>query len=196
MSEHVPTLEAAREPAVRGGPTARARFWSARRVPAAVAAAALLAGSGLLLYDVIAVRSGRPGMRWRRELAEALAERPLGQVWVQVGAGLVVALGLWLVVLAVTPGLRALLPMRGEGQVRAGLHRGAAAMVLRERAMEVPGVQAARVRVGRGRVTVRAVAHFRELDDVREDVGEAMRVGVSDLGLAREPSIAVKVERG
>nr|WP_229897889.1 DUF6286 domain-containing protein [Streptomyces finlayi] len=189
-------MEAEREPAVRRAPADRARFWSARRVPAALAATVLLAGAGLLLYDVIAVRSGRPGMRWRRELAAALAERPLGEVWVQVGAGLAVALGLWLVVLAVTPGLRALLPMRGDGQVRAGLHRGAAALVLRERAMEVPGVQAARVRVGRGRVTVRAVSHFRELEDVREDLGEAMRAGVTDLGLVREPSVAVKVERG
>jgi hypothetical protein len=138
-------------------------------------------------------------MRWRRELAAALAERPLGQVWVQVGAGLAVALGLWLVVLAVTPGLRSLLPMRrngpGDGEVRAGLHRGAAALVLRERAMGVPGVQAARVRVGRGRVTVRAVSHFRELADVREDLGEAMRRGVDELGLAREPAVAVRVER-
>ncbi|MCX5202047.1 DUF6286 domain-containing protein [Streptomyces sp. NBC_00237] len=195
----MPTLEAERASPVRGGPTARTRFWSARRIPAGLAAAALLGGSGLLLYDVLAVRSGRPGMRWRRELAAALAERPLGQVWVQVGAGLAVALGLWLVVLAVTPGLRSLLPMRwnesGDGEVRAGLHRGAASLVLRERAMEVPGVQAARVRVGRGRVTVRAVSHFRELADVREDVGEAMRRGVDELGLAHEPAVAVRVER-
>ncbi|GAA3490213.1 DUF6286 domain-containing protein [Streptomyces cremeus] len=198
MSEYVPTLEAEREPAVRDGPGTRARFWSARRVPAALTAAVLLAGSGLLLYDVVAVRLGHPGMGWRRELAQALAQRPLEQVWLQVGAGLAVALGLWLVVLAVTPGLRALLPMRaGEaGAVRAGLHRGAAALVLRERAMAVPGVRAARVRVRRARVKVRVVSHFRELDDVRADVGEAMRTGVRDLGLVREPSVAVRAERG
>ncbi len=198
MSEYVPTLEAGREPAARGGPATRGRFWSARRVPAALTAAVLLAGSGLLLYDVVAVRLGHPGTGWRRELAQALAQRPLEQVWTQIGAGLAVALGLWLVVLAVTPGLRALLPMRadGEGTVRAGLHRGAAALVLRERAMAVPGVRAARVRVRRARVKVRVVSHFRELDDVRKDVGEAVRAGVRDLGLAREPSVAVRAERG
>jgi hypothetical protein len=137
-------------------------------------------------------------MRWRRELAQGLAGRPLDQMWVQVGAGLAVALGLWLVVLAVTPGLRSLLPMRAdaaEPDVRAGLQRGAAALLLRDRAMAVPGVQGARVRVGRGRVTVRAVSHFRELADVREDLGEAMRAGIAELGLAREPGLAVRVER-
>ncbi|MGW7416313.1 DUF6286 domain-containing protein [Streptomyces sp. NPDC054863] len=207
MSEQVPTLEAGRSPAGRRGPAPRRRFWSARRIPAGVAATVLLGAAGLLLYDVLAVRSGRPGMRWRRELATALAERPLDQVWIQVGAGLVVALGLWLVVLAVTPGLRSLLPMRdptqdstpqegaGDGEVRAGLERSAAALVLRDRAMEVPGVQGARVRVGRGRVTVRAVSHFRELADVREDLGEAMRLGIDELGLTREPGLTVRVER-
>lgn len=199
MSEHVPTLGPERDRGADGRavPSGR-RFWSARRIPAALAAAVLLGGCGLLLYDVVAVRSGRPGMRWRRELAQGLAGRPLDQAWVQVGAGLAVALGLWLVVLAVTPGLRSLLPMRAdaaEPDVRAGLQRGAAALLLRDRAMEVPGVQGARVRVGRGRVTVRAVSHFRELADVREDLGEAMRAGVAELGLAREPGIAVRVER-
>ncbi|MEU8888423.1 DUF6286 domain-containing protein [Streptomyces sp. NPDC048442] len=195
----MPTLEAERSPAARSGSARRKRFWSARRIPAGVVAAVLLGAAGLLLYDVLAVRSGRPGMRWRRELAKALAERPLDQVWIQVGAGLAVALGLWLVVLAVTPGLRQLLPMReegtGGGEVRAGLERSAAALALRDRAMEVPGVQGARVRVGRGRVTVRAVSHFRELADVREDLGEAMRRGIDELGLAREPGLAVRVER-
>ncbi|MFI5807367.1 DUF6286 domain-containing protein [Streptomyces sp. NPDC051561] len=200
MSEQVPTLGAERESGSgeRSAAPDRRRFWSARRIPAGLVAAVLLGGAGLLLYDVVAVRSGQPAGRWRRELAQALAERPLDQVWVKVGAGLAVALGLWLVVLAVTPGLRSLLPMRvddAEPDVRAGLERGAAAQVLRDRAMAVPGVQGARVRVGRGRVTVRAVSHFRELADVREELGEAMRAGIEDLGLAREPGLAVRVER-
>ncbi|MFF0746077.1 DUF6286 domain-containing protein [Streptomyces sp. NPDC004111] len=198
MSEHVPTLGTEKKPGSERRPGGR-RFWSARRVPALLAAAVLLGGCGLLLYDVVSVRSGQPGMRWRRELAHSLSQRPLDQMWVQVGAGLAVALGLWLVVLAVTPGLRSLLPMRADSadaEVRAGLQRGAAALLLRDRAMAVPGVQGARVRVGRGRVTVRAVSHFREIADVREDLGEAMRAGIAELGLAREPGLAVRVERG
>ncbi|GHH55212.1 DUF6286 domain-containing protein [Streptomyces candidus] len=199
MSEHVPTLQA--EPETSSGRRDAAsgkRFWSARKVPAALVSALLLGMAGLLLYDVIAVRAGQPGMGWRRDIASQLAERPLDQVWVQVGAGLAIALGLWLVVLAVTPGLRSLLPMRADAtdpDVRAGLDRGAAALVLRDRAMAVPGVEAARVRVGRTKVTVRAVSHFRELADVREELEDAMRAGAADLGLAREPALAVRVER-
>lgn len=52
------------------------RFWSARRVPAGIVAALILAVAGIFLYDVAAVRAGRPAMSWRRELARQLAERP------------------------------------------------------------------------------------------------------------------------
>jgi hypothetical protein len=86
------------------------RFWSARRVPAVIVALLSPAAVGLLLYDVVSVRAGRPGMDWRRRLADELATRPLDDVWIIVGAAVAMALGLCLVLLAVTPGLRRLLP--------------------------------------------------------------------------------------
>ncbi|MEU9984015.1 DUF6286 domain-containing protein [Streptomyces sp. NPDC050856] len=172
------------------------RFWSVRRAPAVLLALAVLGGTGLLLYDIAAVRAGRPGMRWRRVLAEGLAGRPLDDLWVRVGAGAAMALGLWLLVLALTPGLRAVLPMRrGPAQVRAGLDREAVVLVLRDRAMEVGGVQSVRVRAGRGKAMVRAVAHFRELDDVRADLTAALDGAVRELGLARPPALSVYVTR-
>lgn len=172
------------------------RFWSARRVPAGILALLLLVGAGLFLYDVAAVRADRPAMAWRRSLARELAERPLDDTWVLTGAGLTVALGLWLLVLAATPGLRDILPMRRvHPGVRAGLHRAAAALALRDRAMEVSGVQSVRVRVGRTRVDVRAVAHFRELDEVRADLDAALADGIRALGLARPPALSVHVRR-
>ncbi|MEE1809118.1 DUF6286 domain-containing protein [Streptomyces sp. BE133] len=172
------------------------RFWSARRVPAAILALVILGGTGLLLYDVAAVRAGHPAMRWRRTLADELAGRPLDDVWVLAGAAAAVAIGLWLLVLAVTPGLRALLPMRRDRPgVRAGLDRAAAALVLRDRAIEVSGVRSVRVRMGRGKVGVRAVSHFRELDDVRADLDTVLGTGIKDLGLARPPSLSVHVRR-
>jgi hypothetical protein len=86
-------------------------------------------------------------------------------------------------VLAATPGLRDVLPMRrAHADVRAGLHRGAAAMVLRDRAMEVSGVRSVRVRVGRTKVDVRAVSHFRELDDVRADLDATLADGIRGSG--------------
>ncbi|MFI9580524.1 DUF6286 domain-containing protein [Streptomyces sp. NPDC052236] len=182
-----------------GRPTRR--FWSARRIPAALVALLSAAAIGLLLYDVISVRAGRPAMLWRRRLAEELATRPLDDIWMIVGAALAMALGVWLFLLAVTPGLRGLLPMRqptgvsGTGEVRAGLDRRAAALVLRDRAMRVSGVQSARVDVGRRKVKARARAHFRDLDEVRADLNAALGEVVTFLGLARQPTLTVHVQR-
>ncbi len=185
----------------RPGPAIRDhRFWSARRLPAALVAAAVVAGAGLLLYDVAAVRAGHPAMSWRRRLAHALATVPLHNGWIVAGAVLSVLAGLWLILLALTPGLRRVLPMRREagdatGHVHAALERRAAALILRDRALEVSGVRSVRVDVGRHVVRARAVSHFRDLDEVRTDVNSALADGVRALGLAREPSLSVHVRR-
>ncbi|MFI8366567.1 DUF6286 domain-containing protein [Streptomyces sp. NPDC085466] len=172
------------------------RFWSVRRIPAALLAAVVLGGAGLLLYDVAAVRADHSAMSWRRELADALATRPLDSATILAAAGAAVLLGVWLLVLASTPGLRAVLPMRrAHPDVRAGLDREAAALALRDRAMEVSGVQSVKVTVGRAKVAVRAVSHFRPLDDVREDVESVLADGVEELGLARPPALTVRVAR-
>lgn len=183
------------EPAPQPAPRAR-RFWAVRRIPAALIALILLGATGLLLYDVAAVRAGRTAMAWRRELADDLATRPLDDVLVLIGAGLAVLIGLWLLILAATPGLRAVLPMRHDhADMRAGLDRDAAALALRDRAMEVSGVQSARVRMKRRKVAVRAVSHFRELDEVRADVESVLGTGIDELGLARPPALTVRVGR-
>ncbi|MFI8916355.1 DUF6286 domain-containing protein [Streptomyces sp. NPDC053513] len=180
-----------------GAPVPRARrFWSARRIPAALLAAVVLAAAGLLLYDVAAVRADRSAMSWRRRLAHALATRPLDDVVIVAGASVAVLLGVWLLVLALTPGLRNVLPMRREHtDVRAGLDREAAALTLRDRVMEVSGVQSVKVRVGRAKVGVRAVSHFRALDEVRADVETVLATGIDELGLARPLAPTVRVAR-
>lgn len=189
-TEPAPVLEE------QGTPGRAHRFWSGRRVPAAVLAVLLLAGVGLLLYDIVSVRAGRPGMRWRRALADDLATRPLDDVAVIAGAGAAVALGVWLLVLAGTPGLRSVLPMRRDAEpLRAGLRRDAVEIVLRDRATAVAGVQSARVRAGRRKASVRAVSHFRELGDVRTDLEAALRAAIDELGLARPPQLSVRVVR-
>ncbi|MGW6796480.1 DUF6286 domain-containing protein [Streptomyces chartreusis] len=180
---------------IEGGGHER-RFWSARRIPAAITALVLLFLAGVFLYDIASVRAERPPMRWRRELAHQLAERPLDDVWVLVGAGVAAALGLWLLVLAATPGLRRVLPMRRtHTDVRAGLHRDLAALVLRDRAMEISGVQSVRVRMRRSKADVRAVSHFRDLDDVRADLDATLADAIRGLGLSRPPSLSVHVRR-
>lgn len=172
------------------------RFWSVRRIPSAVLAAVVVAGAGLLLYDVAAVRADRSAMEWRRSLADDLATRPLDDTWVLVGASVAVVLGLWLLILAATPGLRAVLPMRREHpDVRAGLDRDAAAFALRDRAMEVSGVQSVKVRMGRRKVRVRALSHFRELDEVHTDLTAVLATGIDELGLAAPPAVVLWVGR-
>jgi hypothetical protein len=172
------------------------RFWSGRRIPAALVALIVLGGAGLLLYDIAAVRADHPAMQWRRSVAADLASRHLDDVWVLAGSALAAALGLWLLLLALTPGLRALLPMsRRHTGVRAGLDRNAAALVLRDRAVEVAGVQSVRVRTSRRKATVRALSHFRELDDVRADLDTVLSNAIGELGLARPPGLSVHVRR-
>jgi len=183
-------------PILGAGEDRNGRFWSARRVPATVLALLLLVGAGAFLYDITAVRADRPAMSWRKSLARQLAERPLDDTWVLVGAGVAVALGAWLLILAATPGLRGVLPMRRTHvDVRAGLHRAAAAMVLRDRAVEVSGVQSVQVRMTRTRADIRAVSHFRELDDVRADLDDVLADAVRGLGLSRPPALSVRVGR-
>ncbi|MFJ9002009.1 DUF6286 domain-containing protein [Streptomyces sp. NPDC102359] len=177
-------------------PGGHRRFWSARRIPAGLLALVILVIAGAFLYDVVAVRADRAGMSWRRELARQLAERPLDDIWVLTGAAVAAALGLWLLVLAVTPGLRSLLPMRRtHPDVRAGLDREAAATVLRDRCLEVAGVQSARVTVKRRKTDVHAVSHFRDLDDVRADLTAVLDEALRGLGLARPSTLSLRVRR-
>lgn len=172
------------------------RFQSARRVPAALTALVILVVTLALLYDVAAVRAGRPAMAWRRRLARELASRPLDEAWIVGGALVAVLLGLWLLVLAVTPGERGMLVMRqGPGGVRAGQDRQVAAFALRDRAVDVPGVRTARVEVGRHRVVARVGVHFRELDEVRADLEDTLTEGISLLGLQRPLRLTVRVHR-
>ncbi|MCY0941945.1 DUF6286 domain-containing protein [Streptomyces antarcticus] len=182
------------------GTAPSARLRSARRVPAALAAVAVMGAAGVLLYDLIAVRAHRPGMSWRRYLAHQLERQTPADPGVILGGGVLAAVGLLLLVLALAPGLRSILPMgtpdpdRATG-VRAALGRKDAAQVLRDRAMEVPGVRSARVKVGRSRIRVRATSHFRELEDVRADLDAVLAVGVGELGLAHPPRTRVRVGR-
>ena len=172
------------------------RFWSERRVAAVLVSCVLLIAAGLLLYDLVSVRAGQPAAEWRRRLAHELATRELGEGVVVLIALAATLLGAWLLVLAVTPGLRGLLPMRREpGRLRAGIERSAAAVVLRDRALEVSGVRSVRVSVGRHRVRVLAESHFRDLDEVRSDLDAVLAHGVRELGLARQPALAVHVRR-
>nr|WP_328971010.1 DUF6286 domain-containing protein [Streptomyces sp. NBC_00239] len=165
-------------------------------MPAALTAAVVLGAAALLLYDVTAVRLDRPGMQWRRALADRLAGHTLDDPGTVTAAVVLVLLGVLLLVLALTPGLRHVLTMRSpDASVRAGLTRKAAGLIVRDRAMEVSGVQAVKVTVGRARIRVGVSSHFRELDDVRTELDTVLAVAVDELGLAHAPRLHVRVTR-
>ncbi|MFE7358068.1 DUF6286 domain-containing protein [Streptomyces sp. NPDC057543] len=164
--------------------------------PAGILALVVLVASGFLLYDVVSVRTGRPAMEWRRWLADRLSTVSLDTIWVLVIAAVIAVIGLWLIVLALTPGLRRLLPMRRpSADIRPGLDRSAAALVLRDRAMKISGVQSVKVSVGRHKARTRAVSHFRDLDEVSGELHTALDDALRQLALARRPALSVRVKR-
>ncbi|KOX01598.1 hypothetical protein ADL02_02765 [Streptomyces sp. NRRL WC-3723] len=161
-------------------------------------ASVILVAAVAALVDVIAVRAGRPAAAWRRHLADELATRPVDDVWMLTGAAVAAAVGVWLIVLALTPGLRHWLPLRspvGCPRLRASLDREGAADLLRDAAMRVPGVGAARVRVRRHRIKARADVRFRDPRQVRDDLTAVLEEECGLLALARPPRIVVRLRR-
>ncbi|MFD7406204.1 DUF6286 domain-containing protein [Streptomyces sp. NPDC059866] len=183
---------------VADGTRASRRLWSTRRIPTALTALVIVAGAGILLFDVARVRTGHRAAAWRTRLAHELATRPLDDVWMLTGAALTAALGLWLIILALTPGLRHQLPLNtpaGPNPVRAVLDRDAAALLLRDAAMRVPGVSRARIRVRRHRIKARADIRFRDPGDVETDLTAALHEQRDRLPLVHPPRITVRVRQ-
>lgn len=171
------------------------RPWSARRLPAAAAACVIFVTAGAALVDVVAVRAGRRAAAWRQELAAALATRPVDDTWMLTGAAVAAVIGLWLLVVALTPGLRHLLPMRSPAKQRAQLDRDGAAVLLRDAALRVPGVRTARIRVRRHRILARTDVHFRDPRQVKADLTAVLDDERDRLALSHPPRIVVRVRQ-
>ena len=176
------------------------RPWGVRRVLAAVAASLILLAAGALLFEAVWIRTGHDASAWWKRLTDEFATRPVDDVWILAGAAVAAALGLWLIVLALTPGLRRQLPLRARADDHARmcalLDRNGAALLLRDAAMRVPGVSGARVRVRRRHVKVRADVRFRGTAEVTEELTEAVRREERDqLVLARPPRPTIRVRR-
>ncbi|MFG6295736.1 DUF6286 domain-containing protein, partial [Streptomyces rochei] len=191
-----PPQPAGREP-LRPAPAGRPRRpWSQRRLPASVAALIGTGISGLLLYDLVSVHAlGRRPEAWRTATVDWLATHGPGDAAVVAGGTVVAAAGVWLIFLALTPGLRGLLVMSPAPQreLRAVLERSAAAELVRDAVDTVPGVTRARVRVGRRRVRVRARLGYGDRDAARAGVRTAAQTALAGLGLVRTPRLRVAV---
>ncbi|MET8687303.1 DUF6286 domain-containing protein [Streptomyces sp. NPDC004732] len=180
-----------------GGELRARRPWSPRRAPVAVAALAAAAACAVLLYDVLAVHAaGRAPARWRSDLMDRLTTHgPHAGAWPgAVAAFAVLCLGVWLLVLAVTPGARGRLPLRPPlPDVRAVIDRSAVATLLRDAVSGLPGITRVRVRVGRRRATVRAGLAFGELDPAHRALTEAAERALASCGAARPPRLRVRL---
>lgn len=172
------------------------RLWSGRRIPAALVAFIAFCAIGALLYDVIAVRAGQPAGTWRTRITEEMTTRPVDDPWLLATGAVAVVLGLWLLILALTPGLRRLLPLRtpeDSPETGAWLDRKGAAIVLRDAAMRVPGVSRARIQVRRRRVVARVEVGFRDIATVRDDLSQALQRQCRQLALVHTPRLAIRL---
>lgn len=177
------------------------RPWGVRGAISAVAALLILLAAGALLFEAVWTRTGNDANAWWKTLSGEFATRPVNDVWILTGAAIAAALGLCLVIVSLTPGLRRRLPLRvpadDHGRTRAELDRKGAALLLRDAAMRVPGVSAARVRVSRRRVKVRADVSFRDPAEVKNELTNTLRREEHDrLALARPPRPKVRVRPG
>ncbi|MYU06846.1 Asp23/Gls24 family envelope stress response protein [Streptomyces sp. SID8366] len=176
-------------------PRSPRRWWSQRRAPMAVLTLAAAAVCAAITADVIRVHATHHrAAEWRMRLVEWLAGHAPGDAPV-VLVGVVVALfGVWMTVLALTPGRRQQMPLtvttRGWS---AAVDRYALATLVRDTVGDVPGIEAATVRVRRRRVKVRAHLAFGDREAAREQVVAAARQALAGCGLSRTPRLKVTV---
>ncbi|MFC8075487.1 DUF6286 domain-containing protein [Streptomyces sp. NPDC057307] len=180
------------ESAESTAPRAGWRPWSERRFPAAVFALIGAVVSGALLADVVAVAVGRAPADARVRTLDWLTSHGPADTVVAVGAAAATVAGLWLVFVALTPGLRGRLAMSGT---RAGIDRPAVAALVRHRAADVPGVSRVRVTAGRRRIVIRARLSFGDPDQARDVLRRVTQDVVTGLGLAKPPRVRVRVRR-
>ncbi|GAA3742529.1 DUF6286 domain-containing protein [Streptomyces tremellae] len=151
-------------------------------------------GCAAVLYDVAAVRLGARPAPWRHALLDRVYGLSLTAVMVAVAALVLVLLGLWLVWLAVMPGARRLTPMKPpSAEVRAYMDRSAVVLLLRDTALEVPGVGAVRVKVRRRKVFIGATVRFGDPDELRDALSSAVTAKRDRLGLAKPLRLTVRV---
>ncbi|MFM9589473.1 DUF6286 domain-containing protein [Streptomyces scabiei] len=184
-------------PAPEAGPTVRAprRRWSRRRLPVALLTAATAVGCGALALDLVRVHlADRAPAAWRTAAVHWLSGHGPGDPAVVAGGALMGLAGVWMVVLALTPGRRrrftvlSLVP-----RVDAAMDRSAVAALLREVLGSVEGVGAVRVTVRRRRVAVRAGLAFGDLGQARAAVTAAAHHALAACRLRRVPRLRVTV---
>jgi hypothetical protein len=170
------------------------RAWSTRGFTAALTALGVGGIAGVLLFFGIAARLERT-QQWSYNVLNWVQTHQWTHQWVWVGGLVAAVLGLWLLLLAWTPGRRHLLPLRPVApDMTAYMTRRTAANLLRHTALLSTGVLDARVRVSRRKAVLRVDYHFRDPDELHDELDVALRSRAEALLLARVPRVDVRLQ--
>ncbi|MFE6225935.1 MULTISPECIES: DUF6286 domain-containing protein [unclassified Streptomyces] len=186
--EPSPSLDPPPDSAERRPPVPVGRPWSSRRAAATGAASAVAVVSALTVWT--ALHAHLPGIAappW--EGAGQWPAVPGGRTLRRPAAWAAVIAGGWLILLALTPGHRRLLPLRCPGPAQAVVSRRHAARLIRAAVAEVPGVRVRAVRCTLRRVTVRAEAAYGAPHDLRDAATGTIERAVRNLALGRTPTV-------
>jgi len=170
------------------------RPWSPRGLPASLVALVVGGAAGTALYIGVMAKVDR-APRWSRDALEH-AETHVWRDDAVVAGGLIAAVvGLWLIVLALTPGRRGLLRLRSPGgAMTAYMTKRTAASFLRHTALASSGVLDARVRMGRRKAVLRVDYHFRDPDELHDELTESLEERAKALTLARVPRVDLRLQ--
>lgn len=183
----------AQEPAEAGYRKPR-RAWSTRGFTSMVTALAVGGAAGVLLFFGVAARMERTS-DWSYDVLDWVQTHQWTDRWVWVGGTVAAVLGAWLLLLAWTPGKRHLLPLFPVGtEMTAFMTRRTAANLLRHTALRSTGVLDARVRMSRRKAILRVDYHFRDPDELLEELEAALRERADALLMVRVPRIDVRLQ--
>ncbi|MBK3574167.1 Asp23/Gls24 family envelope stress response protein [Streptomyces sp. MBT65] len=172
-----------------------ARRWSRRRVPVALLTSLATLACAALAVDLVRVHTAHsPAAAWRVSATHWLSGHGPGDPAVVIAGGLTALLGVWMVVLALTPGLRRRSTVRtGADRVDTTVDRSAVESLIRDTVADVNGITTVRVRVRPRRITVRAGLAFGDRAEASTAATTAARAAVTSCRLRKNPRVRVTV---
>lgn len=194
----VPSSPATQDIPVGAGRRTPRRRWSQRRLPLALIALFAAVVCGAVAFDMVRVHiADRTAGVWRSEAVNWLSDHGPGEPAVATAGGLTALAGLWMIVLALTPGHRHQHTVHGQApRIDTVIDRSAVASLVRDAVAGVDGVTAVRVRMRGRRVAVRAALAFGDMAAARTAVTAAARDTLTSCRLRRSPRLRVTVAPG